>query len=173
MEPTFMAYHIQNPKAMVKITVIIFFSLLIPKCINGQKTGKEINNHVHFSTFFNDDTLSYLDTLEINIEMTNISNDSITIYPEGIVYLRLRYTNFHKELILVTDRKTNELEKRLLPCEKLLIKFDVLLKEKIFHSGLNEFSVIFITYPYWLKKKDLSKSIFGRWESEVKKIIVL
>lgn len=158
---------------MVKPEAIMLIFLLTINSIYGQDSGKEIKNYVHFSTFIKNDTLRYHDTLEVNIELTNITNNSIIIYPEGIVYLRVIYTDFHKELVLITDRKTGRLEKRLLPNEKVLLQFDVLINESSFPENVSEFSVIFITFPYWLKKKDRNESIFGRWESEIKKIVIL
>jgi len=150
-----------------------FLFLLKVNSIYSQVIGKDINNFVRFSTFVNKDTLTYQDTLEVNIEISNNTEDTLMIYPEGIVYLRLSYTNYHKELILITDRKTGKKEDFLLPFEKILLRYKVSLEKNHFFSGTNEFTVIFISYPYWLKKKERAKSIFGRWESELNKIFVL
>jgi hypothetical protein len=168
-----MAFHIQIPKAMVKSIAILFLSVITANAIHSQETGKDINDFVYFSTILKDDTLNYHDTLEVIVEMSNITEDTITFYPEGIVYLRLSYTDYQKELFLISDRKTYKKEKQLLPYEKIVSNYEVVIEKDIFQAGANEFSLIFISYPYWLMKKDRSKSIFGKWESEIKRIIVL
>ncbi|MGC9343435.1 MAG: hypothetical protein ACP5E3_12095 [Bacteroidales bacterium] len=156
----------------------IIFAILIFNCITSdafaQKEHRDIECFISMQATISTDTVNVGDTLWIKLELKNIFDRSVHIYPKGIIFLEMDspvYNN--QDLIQISERITKKTEITVNPDETITNIYPIVIKESNFKSGENIFKFNHITYPFWLSKKDQSKKIFGKLTSNICTLYVL
>ena len=160
---------------MVRVIFSCLFCIFLWLDVYAQtKDHIDIVSYISLSIQFDSDTLKFADTLEVELELKNISCDTVHIYPEGVVFIEIDYpVIINKGLIQVSDRKTKKKRIIINPGQVYYTRYKTVVNTEDFNHGQNTIIISHITYPYWLNARDRSREIFGKLVSESSPLFVL
>ncbi len=146
---------------MVKLSIIAYFSLLLLQSAVCQDNS--IENSIGLSIAFSKDTVSFQDSLEIQLSFKNTSDSVVSLNPIAIIGI----SHYHPDVFITyaAERVLYSLNNYCSPKDKVEIlpkgfytkTYDIGVDSSFFYSGEN---VLWALYHYHSSSK--SKQVFRK-----------
>lgn len=168
-----MACYLQNPKAMVRVIIIIIYTHLFFVGV-GQVTHNEIGLNASFSC----DKVFMGDSLELFLNFRNLTKDNFCLYPKATLALGhdhevfITYDRPGRVAYILNQFTDYDSILCIKPGEVAKYTFNIVADSNFFYKGENEVIVYYHLFDKPLMQKrrrtDKGKPILSLWSPPVK-----